>query len=61
MIEKGADTQELQSFVEDCVAKNDHYAYEVAIDTSVTAVAHSDAEKIGKSYLDDTAYTVPAA
>lgn len=61
LIEKGADTQELQSFVEDCVAKNDHYAYAVAIDTSVTAVAHSDAEKIGKSYLDDTAYTVPAA
>ena len=61
LLEKGADTQELQSFVEDCVAQNEHYAYAVAIDTTVTAVAHSDVEKIGKSYLDDTAYTVPAS
>jgi len=61
LLEKGADTQELQSFVEECVAKNDHFAYVVAIDTSVTAIAHSDTEKIGKSYSDDTTYTVPAA
>ncbi|MDE6980497.1 MAG: hypothetical protein K2P60_03675, partial [Lachnospiraceae bacterium] len=61
LLEKGADTQELQSFVEECVQQNSHFAYVVAIDTTVTAVAHSDTEKIGKSYLDDTAYTVPAA
>ena len=61
LLEKGADTQELQSFVEECATQNEHYAYVVAIDTSVTAVAHSDTGKIGKSYLDDTAYTVPAA
>ena len=61
LLEKGGDTQELQSFVEECVQRNSHFAYVVAIDTNVTAVAHSDTEKIGKSYLDDTAYTVPAA
>lgn len=61
ILEKGGNTQELQSFVEECVSENDHFAYAVAIDTSVTAIAHSDTEKIGKSYLDDTAYTVPAA
>lgn len=31
------------------------------VDTTVTAIAHSDVEKIGKSYSDDIAYTVPAA
>lgn len=61
ILEKGGDVQELQSFAEECVAENDHFAYVVLIDTSVTAVAHSDTEKIGKSYLDDTGYTVPAA
>lgn len=61
ILEKGGDTQELQSFVEECVAENEHFAYVVVIDTSVTAVAHSDTEKIGKSYLDDTGYSVPAA
>ena len=61
ILEKGGDTQELQSFVEECVSENDYFAYAVAIDTSVTAIAHSDTEKIGKSYLDDTGYTVPAA
>lgn len=61
ILEKGGNTQELQSFVEECVSENDYFAYAVAIDTSVTAIAHSDTEKIGKSYLDDTAYTVPAA
>lgn len=61
LLEKGADIQELQAFVEETAAENSHFAYVVAIDTSVTAVAHSDTEKIGKSYLDDTGYTVPAA
>ncbi len=61
LLEKGADIQELQAFVEETAAENSHFAYVVAIDTSVTAVAHSDVEKIGKSYLDDTGYTVPAA
>ncbi len=61
ILEKGGDIQELQTFVEDSVANNSHFAYVVAIDTTVTAVAHSDTQKIGKSYLDDTGYTVPAA
>lgn len=61
ILEKGGDIQELQTFVEDSVANNSHFAYVVAIDTTVTAVAHSDTQKIGKSYLDDTSYTVPAA
>lgn len=61
ILENDGNTQELQSFVEECVSGNDEFAYAVAIDTSVTAVAHSDTEKIGKSYLDDTSYTVPAA
>lgn len=61
LLEKGADTAQLQAFVENCVKENSHLAYAVAIDTSVTAVAHSDVQKIGKQYLDDTAYTVPAA
>ncbi|MDE7477682.1 MAG: hypothetical protein K2M91_07000, partial [Lachnospiraceae bacterium] len=61
ILEKGGDVQELQSYVEDCAANNEHFAYVVVIDTSVTAIAHSDVEKIGKNYLDDTAYTVPAA
>lgn len=61
ILEKGGDTQELQTFVEECVAENEHFAYVVVIDTSVTAIAHSDTEKIGKTYLDDTSYTVPAA
>lgn len=61
ILEKGGDTQELQTFVEECAAENEHFAYVVVIDTSVTAIAHSDTEKIGKTYLDDTSYTVPAA
>lgn len=61
ILEKGGDVEELQNFVEDCVAENSHFAYAVVIDTNVTAVAHSDTEKIGKSYMDDTAYTVPAS
>lgn len=61
ILEKGGDTEELQAFVEECAAENEHLAYVVAIDTTVTAVAHSDTQKIGKSYLDDTSYTVPAA
>lgn len=61
ILEKGGDTEELQAFVEECAAENEHLAYAVAIDKTVTAVAHSDTQKIGKSYLDDTSYTVPAA
>ena len=61
ILEKGGDAEELQEFAEACVNENSQYAYAVIIDTSVTAVAHSDAEKIGKNYIDDTAYTVPAA
>lgn len=61
ILEKKGDVKELQTFVEQSVEHNDHFAYAVAIDTTVTAIAHSDKEKIGKSYLDDTSYTVPAA
>ena len=61
ILEKGGDMQELQSYVEDCAATNEHFAYVVVIDRTVTAIAHSDVEKIGKNYLDDTSYTVPAA
>lgn len=57
----GGGVEELQQFVEECVQNNPHIAYAVVIDTSVTAIAHSDQEKIGKTYLDDTAYTVVAA
>lgn len=61
LLEKGGDVEELQAFVEESVAQNSHFAYVVVIDKTVTAIAHSDAEKIGKSYLDDTSYSVPAA
>ncbi len=61
LLEKGADTDELQSFVEDKTAKNSYIAYAIVIDKTVTAIAHSDTEKIGKNYSDDTGYTVPAA
>ncbi|WP_102273687.1 methyl-accepting chemotaxis protein [Cytobacillus massiliigabonensis] len=52
-------TEELQSFVENKVKQNG-IAYAVVIDNNVTAIAHSDKEKIGKSYEDD-AYSVDGA
>lgn len=61
IMEDGGDVDDLQEFVENLTSENDYIAYAVVIDDTVTAVAHSDAEKIGKTYTDDTAYTVPAA
>ncbi len=61
IIENGGSVEELQKFVEDTVAKNDYVAYAVVVDSDVAALAHSDVEKIGKSYADDTSYSVPAA
>lgn len=61
ILEKGGKTDELQSFVTDLADNNDYIAYAVVVDKDVTAIAHSDTQKIGKSYADDTAYTVPAA
>lgn len=61
LIEKEATVEELQSFVEEKTAKNEYIAYAIIIDNTVTAIAHSDNEKIGKNYSDDTGYSVPAA
>lgn len=61
ILEDGGSTQELQNFVNDVASPGSHYAYAVVIDKTVTAIAHSDEEKINKTYLDDTTYTVPAA
>ena len=61
ILEMGGDVPELQKFVEDCVSKNDYIAYAVVVDTNVSAIAHSDTQKIGMSYADDTSYSVPAA
>lgn len=61
LLENGGGTEELQAFVEKTTSSDQYLAYAVIIDTTVTAVAHSDTEKIGKSYLDDAGYTVPAA
>ena len=61
ILEMGGDVPELQKFVEDCVSENDYIAYAVIIDSNVSAIAHSDTQKIGKSYADDTSYSVPAA
>lgn len=61
ILEKGGGTEELQTFVQNLTQKNQNIAYAVVIDTTVTAIAHSDTEKIGKNYSDDTSYTVPAA
>lgn len=60
LLDYGAGTEELQNFVEKQITDNAHIAYAVVIDTSVTAVAHSDTEKIGKNYSDDP-YTVDGA
>lgn len=61
LIEKGATVEELQAFVESTTAKNEYIAYAIVIDKTVTAIAHSDTQKIGKNYSDDTGYSVPAA
>lgn len=61
ILEMGGDVPELQKFVEDCVSENDYIAYAVVVDSNVSAIAHSDTQKIGKSYADDTSYSVPAA
>lgn len=61
ILKNGGTTDDLQSFVEKKAEEDTYLAYVVVIDKNVTAVAHSDKEKIGKSYADDTAYTVPAA
>jgi methyl-accepting chemotaxis protein len=61
LIESGASVDDLQEFVEGKTARCSYIAYAIVIDKTVTAVAHSDREKIGKNYSDDTGYTVPAA
>lgn len=61
IMEHEGGTDELQAFVENLTAQNEYIAYAVVIDDTVTAIAHSDTEKIGKNYSDDTGYTVPAA
>ena len=60
LIEKGASVEELQRFVEETATGNSSVAYAIVIDKTVTAIAHSDTQKIGKNYSDDTGYTVPA-
>lgn len=60
-LEQGCTTEDLQAFVEQKVKDYPHYAYVIVIDSTVTAIAHSDTQKIGKNYSDDTGYTVPAA
>lgn len=60
LIEKGASVEELQSFVEETATEKSNIAYAIVIDKTVTAIAHSDTQKIGKNYSDDTGYTVPA-
>ena len=61
LLEKGATVDDLQTFVENLVSENEYIAYAVVVDSDVSAMAHSDTEKIGKSYADDTGYSVPAA
>ena len=61
LIENDASVEELQAFVENMTTENSYIAYAIVIDNTVTAVAHSDTQKIGKNYSDDTAYSVPAA
>lgn len=48
----------LQQFVEE-KAKQDNVTYAIVIDTNVTAVAHSDVNKLGKTYDDE--YTIDGA
>ena len=61
LIEREATVEELQAFVESKTAENSYIAYAIIIDNTVTAVAHSDTQKIGKNYSDDVNYSVPAA
>ncbi|MBQ9983742.1 MAG: hypothetical protein IJP29_04055 [Lachnospiraceae bacterium] len=61
LIEDGATVEDLQSFVENMTVENPYIAYAIVIDNTVTAIAHSDTQKIGKNYSDDTGYSVPAA
>lgn len=61
LLEKGATVGDLQTFVENLVSENEYIAYAVVVDSDVSAMAHSDTQKIGKSYADDTGYSVPAA
>lgn len=61
LLESGAPVSRLQQFVDDTVSSSSRIAYAIVIDNTVTAIAHSDSEKIGKNYSDDTGYTVPAA
>lgn len=61
LLENGATIEELQAFVEEKTATNKYIAYAIVIDKTVTAIAHSDTQKIGKNYSDDTSYSVPAA
>ncbi|MDD3369469.1 MAG: methyl-accepting chemotaxis protein [Lachnospiraceae bacterium] len=61
ILESGGSIEDLQAFVEREISDNSHFAYAVVIDKTVTAIAHSDTEKIGKNYIDDVTYTVDAA
>lgn len=61
LIEKDASVEDLQNFVSSKTAECNYIAYAIVIDDTVTAVAHSDVQKIGKNYSDDTSYSVPAA
>lgn len=61
ILENGGDTADLQKMVEAQASDNDYIAYAIVIDDTVTAIAHSDTEKIGKNYADDTEYTADAA
>jgi len=54
ILNSGADMEELQSFVEQITEENNEIAYAVLIDQNVTAVAHSDIEKIGRDYRGDS-------
>lgn len=61
ILENGGTTEDLQAFVEKKVSEDDYLAYAIVIDNTVTAIAHSDTEKIGKNYADDVEYTADAA
>ena len=60
LLENNMSLEDIQSWIEQKSSETSHIAYMVLIDKSVTAVAHSDVEKLGKSYLDDE-YTVDGA
>lgn len=60
LMEHNTNVEELQTFTEDLAKSNDHIAYAVIIDSNVSALAHSDTQKIGISYADDP-YTVEGA